>query len=116
MTKTTPRLSFGLNFGDRAITDVDFADDLAILADFMEQLLEALRILREEAVKVRLHINWNKTKIMAIHPSSPIVNSIVSLDSTTGIEVVQDFTYLGSIKITNGQKLNKKTIILNESK
>ena len=68
MTKTTSRLSFGLKFGDHTITDVDFADDLAILSDSMEQLLEALRILREEAAKVGLHINWNKTKIIAIEP------------------------------------------------
>ena len=93
MPKTTPRLSLGLNFGDRAITDVDFADDLAILADSTEKLLEALRILREEAAKVGLHINWNITKIMAIDPSSSAVNSVVSLDSTTGNEVVQYFTY-----------------------
>ena len=90
MTKTTSRLIFGLKFGDHTITDVDFSDDLAILADSMEQLLEALQILREEAAKVGLHINWNKTKIMAIDPSSLVINSPVSLDSTTGIEVVQE--------------------------
>ena len=103
--KTTPRLSFGLKFGDHAITDVDSADDLATLADSMEQLLETLRILREEAAKVGLHINWNKTKILVIDPSSPTVNSPVSLDSTTSIEVVQDFTYLGSINSSNGSLL-----------
>ena len=105
MTKTTSRLSFGLKFGDHTITDVDFADDLAILADSMEQLLESLRILQEEAAKVGLHINWNKTKIMAIGPPSPAANSSVSLDSTTSIEVVQDFTYLGSIISSNGSLL-----------
>ena len=88
MTKTTSRLTFGLKFGDRAITGVDFADDLAFLADSMEQLLEAFRIPREDSAKVGLHIYWNKTKIMAIDPSSHTVNSPVSLGSTTGIEVV----------------------------
>ena len=105
MTKTTSRLSFGLKFGDHTITDVDFTDDLAILADSMEQLLEALRILREEVAKVGLHINWNKTKIMAIDQSSPAINSPVSLDSTTSIEVVNDFTYLGSVISSNGSLL-----------
>ena len=57
-TKTTSRLNFGV--GDRSITGVDFADDLAILVDSMEQLLKALRILGEEAAKVGLHIKWNK--------------------------------------------------------
>ena len=64
--KTTSHLSFGLKFGDHTISYVDFANDLAILADSMEQLLEVLQILQEEAAKVGLHINWNKTKIMAI--------------------------------------------------
>ena len=105
MTKTTSSLSFRLKFGDRAITDTDFTDDLAILADSMEQLLEALLILREEAAKLGLHINWNKTKVMAIDPSCPTINSPVSLDSTTGIEVVQDFTYLASITSSNGSLL-----------
>ncbi|XP_065570252.1 uncharacterized protein LOC136033430 [Artemia franciscana] len=35
MTKNISRLSLGLKFGDHTITDVDFADDLAILADSM---------------------------------------------------------------------------------
>jgi hypothetical protein len=107
MTRTTSRLSFGLKFGDRVITDADFADDLAILADSMEQLLEALRILREEAAKVGLQINWTKTKIMAIDPSSPAANPSVSLDSTTSIEVVQRFTYLGSIISSDGSLLSE---------
>ena len=95
----------GLKFGDHAITDVDFADDLAILVDCMESLQEALRILQEEAAEVGLHINWNKTKIMAIDPSSPIVNSPFSLESTTSIVVARDFTYLGSIISSNGSLL-----------
>ena len=62
-------------------------------------------ILREEAAKVGLHINWNKTRIIAIDPSSPAVNSPVSLNSTTSIEVVKDFTNLGSVIFSNGSLL-----------
>ena len=105
MKKITSRLSFGLKLRDHTISDVNFADDLAILADSMEQLLEALQILREEAAKLGLHIDWSKIKIMAIDPSSPAVNSPVSLDSTTSIEVVKDFTYLGSVISSNGSLL-----------
>ena len=54
MTKTTSRLSFGLKFGDGVISDTDFADGSAVLTDFMDQLLEVRRIIREEAAKVRL--------------------------------------------------------------
>ena len=44
---------------------------------------------------------------MAIDPSSPAVNSPVSLDSTTSIEVVKDFTYLGSVISSNGSILSE---------
>ena len=89
MTETISRLNFGLKFEDRIISDADVADDLAILADSMDQLLEELRILREQAANVGLQLNWDKTKIMAMVPSSPAVNSPLSLDRTTSIEVVQ---------------------------
>ncbi|XP_065557775.1 uncharacterized protein LOC136025720 [Artemia franciscana] len=94
---------------------MDFTDDLDILADSMKQLQETLRILREEAAKVGLHINWNKAKIMSIDPSSPAVNSPVSLDSTTSIEVVKDFTYLGSVIPSNGSLLPKLQVILSKA-
>ena len=81
----------------------------------MEQLLEALRILREEAAKVGLYINCNKTKIMAIDLSSPAVNSPVSLDSTTSIKVVKDFTYLGSVISSNGSLLPELQVRLSKA-
>ena len=56
MIKASSRQSHGLKFKDRIISDADFADDLAILADSMDQLLEALRILREKAANVGLQI------------------------------------------------------------
>ena len=58
---------------------VIFADDLVMFADSMDELLEALRILREEAANVGLQINWNKTEIMAIDSSFPAVNPPASL-------------------------------------
>ena len=89
------------------MTDAHSTGDLAILVDSMEELLEAHRILREGAAKLGKQINWNKTKILAIDPSSPTVNSTVSLDSTTDIEVVQEFTYLGSTISSDGSLLPK---------
>ena len=71
----------------------------------MDQLLEALQILREEAASVGLEINSDKTKIMAVDPSYPTVNSPVSLDRTTSIEVVRKFTYLGSAIFSDGSLL-----------
>ena len=108
MTKITFCLSFGLKFGDCAITGADFADDLAILVDSMEQLLVALQLLREYAAKVGLHLNWNKTKFMAIDSFFLTVSSPIILDSTIGIKVVQELTYLGSIISSDGSLLPKQ--------
>ena len=105
MTKATSRLGFGLKFGDGVISDADFTDDLAILADSTDQPLGVLWILREEAVSVGLQINWDKTKNMAIEPCSSTLNSPVSLDRTTSIEAVQRFTYLGSSVSSDGSHL-----------
>jgi hypothetical protein len=52
--------------------DADFADDLGLVADSIDQLTDALEVLQEEAAKVGLKINWLKTKIMAIEPPSPV--------------------------------------------
>ena len=52
---------------------------------------------------------------MAIDPSSPAVNSTVSLDSTTSIEVVKDFTYLGSVTSSNGSLLAELQAILSKA-
>jgi len=57
---------FWVMFRECIISDADFADDLAILADSMDQLLEVLQILQDEAENMGLQINWDKTKIMAI--------------------------------------------------
>ena len=73
-------LNLGPKLGDCIISDTDFADNLAILQDSPEQLLEAFQILWKEAANVRLQINRNKTKIMAIDTSFPAANSPVSLD------------------------------------
>ena len=93
MAKTTSRLGFGLEFGDRFPSDAEFADDLALMAESMDQLVEALHILQKEAAKLGLQVNWEKTKIMVVDPSSSIASPPVALDQTTTFDVVQQFTY-----------------------
>ena len=58
------------------------------MAESMDQMVEALHILQEEAAKVGLQVNWNKTKIMVVDPSSSITNPPVALDKKTTIDVV----------------------------
>ena len=53
----------GATLGDEVFTDLDYAYDVALLAEMQEVLLLSLDIMREEAVPFGLEINWGKTKI-----------------------------------------------------
>ena len=45
------------------ITDLNFADDLALITEEKEQAQDILNILEPEAGKVGLHCNAKKTKV-----------------------------------------------------
>jgi len=55
--------------GNEVFTDLDFADDVALLAEMLEVLVLAMTIMQEEAVVFGLRINWSKTKILQVPPS-----------------------------------------------
>ena len=53
--------------GPEVVTDLDFADDIALISHLTGQAQE---LLREESAKLGLRINSKKTKVMAnIQPS-----------------------------------------------
>jgi len=45
-------------------TDLDFADDITLLAEMLEMLVLAMTIMQEEVFG--LQINWLKTKILQV--------------------------------------------------
>jgi len=47
-------------------SDLDYVDDVALLAQMLEVLLLSLSVTNEEAKPLGLHINWSKTKIQQI--------------------------------------------------
>jgi len=47
-------------------TNLDFADDIALLAEMLKVLLLALVVMNEEPAPLGLQINWSKTKIQQI--------------------------------------------------
>ena len=59
------RTSCGVSFGDVRITDLDYADNVVILAETKETLPEALETLSEESEPLGLRVSWIKTKIQA---------------------------------------------------
>jgi len=58
------------------------------MAESLNQLVEALHILQEEAAKVGLQVNWDKTTIMVVDPSSSITNLLWPWTETP-VDVVQ---------------------------
>ena len=75
------------------LTDLDFADDIALISDSVRQASELLQRVESECSKVGLLINYNKTKVMAFNTLDPII-----LKTADGqiLDVEKDFKYLGS--------------------
>ena len=76
------------------VTDLDFADDLALLSNTIQQAEKLLHDLEHASNLVGLSMNVSRTKFMTININS-VDTSINSIDGRP-IEHVQDFKYLGS--------------------
>ena len=75
------------------IADTEFADDIALLSDSIQEVQELLNTLEVEAAKVGLQMNESKTKYLIENIESPV--PIVS-KAGKSIERVGDFLYFGS--------------------
>ena len=75
----------------KRITDADYADDLALISDTVEQAEALLHSLEAAANGIGLQINADKTKIMNFN----IQGNFSTLEGHQ-LKVVKDFVYLGS--------------------
>jgi len=50
-------------FGQSSFTDLDFADDVSVLAELLELLVPILETMASEAASLGLEVNWQKTKV-----------------------------------------------------
>ena len=75
----------------KTITDADYADDIAILANTPNQAETLLHSLEQAAVGIGLHVNEYKTEYMCFNQTG----NISTLDGTS-LKLVDKFTYLGS--------------------
>ena len=93
-------VGFGTVWNDQTrLTDLDFADDIAFIAETNESPKNMTNKLETEAGKIGLRINADKTKIMKTG------NAPTILHITTGqrpVEQVSHFTYLGSSLSNDG--------------
>lgn len=74
------------------ITDLDFADDLALVAETIQNLEDLLHSLETSASQVGLYCNEGKTEFIS---SSGNILPLISLNGVN-IKLVKDFKYLGS--------------------
>jgi len=65
MEHTTHRSIVGTTIGKdkEPFSDLDFADDVALLAEMLSVLVLALEVMDTEAQPLGMSINWTKTKI-----------------------------------------------------
>lgn len=94
MAKTVSQSGCGATFGNVSITDLDYADDVAILAEVVQVLQQALEVMHLETQPLGLMISWDKTKAQSLSdflppPAPPVIDS-------HEVELVDRFTYLGS--------------------
>ena len=74
----------------KTITDADYADDKAILANTPNQAETLLYSLERAAASIGLHVNTHKTEYMCYNQTG----DISTLDRTS-LKLVDKFTYLG---------------------
>ena len=74
--KTAARPSLAIGLDNWRLTDMDYADDIALFSPSSEELSSVLRILSKEAAKVGMSISWTETKAIMIYPSSAITTPI----------------------------------------
>ena len=75
----------------KTITDADYADDIAILANTTNQAETLLHSLERAAAGIGLHVNAHKTEYMCYNQTGDI-----STLEGTSLKLVDKFTYLGS--------------------
>jgi len=62
LERTSHRGFLGATPGTETFTDLDYADDVALLSEMLEVLLLALDVLQEEASPLGLEVNWQRLK------------------------------------------------------
>ncbi|XP_072041355.1 uncharacterized protein [Amphiura filiformis] len=81
-----PRLS--RRVGPLCVTDLEFADDIALVSDTASQAQELLERIGKAALRVDLHVNTKQTRCMAFNQQTDV--DVRTADGTS-LEVVKDF-------------------------
>ena len=74
------------------ISDLDFADDIALILDKIEEAQNTLQNVEDAAAKVGLHLNARKTEVIIYNQEAVEIKT----RNDEVIKVAEDFKYLGS--------------------
>ncbi|KAI8502642.1 hypothetical protein Bbelb_193440 [Branchiostoma belcheri] len=93
MGRTVEQCNCGVSFGDFTVTDLDYADDVAILAEILEVLQLALQAMDTETQPLGLMVSWEKTKVQCLSDfEAPRPGTVINARQ---VESVERFSYLG---------------------
>ena len=85
LERTVDTSSAGVSFGPHSFSDLNFADDVALLAELLELLVPALQTMASEAASLGLELNWQKTKVQALGSREDVPSSITVLGQEVAI-------------------------------
>ena len=85
----------------QTITDANYADDIALLANTLTQAETQLHSLERAAVGIGLHVNADKTEYMCFNQRG----DISSLNGSS-LKLVNKFTYIGSSVLSTETDIN----------
>ena len=92
----------GASLGDESFSDLDYADDVALLAEMLKALILPMEIMQYKANPFGLEINRSKTKIQTT------VDTSVPQQVQVAVDIVEFFTYLGSMIDRSGSLADVK--------
>ena len=88
-----------LNIGGRAIPELRYADDTALLSTTPEGIEKMIKTVKQHSENQNLFLNAKKTKILRTDKTERATNIIIGNDL---IEEVNEFDYLGSLITKTG--------------
>ena len=90
-------------YPEKTITDADYADDIAILANTPNQAETLLHSSERATAGIGLHVNAHKTEYMHFNQAGDI-----STLEGTSLKLVDKFTYLGSSVSSTGKDIGTR--------
>ena len=94
----------------KKITNADYTDDIAILANTPNQAERLLHSFERVAAGIGLHVNAHKTEYMYYNQTGDI-----STQDGTSLKLVDRFTYLGSVSSTEKNIDTRQLLISSRS-